>query len=123
MAYGRTDRVGWCFDEGMVGVWNYMRSDFSPHVPHITIELDSFATAVAFHPTNSQTLAIGTYSGEVLVYENVTGSSSSSTQRDNKSAMVAKKDSVDGESSNQPVHYKDTRHVAYSSKRGAWSHE
>ena len=108
----------------MVGIWNYMRSDFSPLVPHITIELDSFATAVAFHPANSQTLAIGTYSGEVVVYENVT-ESGNNAQRDNKIAIVAKKDNIDSDNtSNQPMHYnKGTRQVAYSSKRGAWSHE
>lgn len=112
----------------MVGVWNYMRSDLNPHVPHITIELDSFATTVAFHPTNSQTLAIGTYSGEVVVYENVNESNSSNNnaQRDNKAVMLAQRDNIDGDkiSSNQPMQFnKDTRQVVYSSKRGAWSHE
>lgn len=72
VAYGRMDTSGWCYSNGYVCVWNLMRSDLDVNAPHYTLETDTYATAVAFHPNNSLMLAAGTYSGEVIVFSNVT---------------------------------------------------
>lgn len=74
VAYGRMDTSGWCYSGGYVCLWNLMRPDMDASNPHYTLEVDTYATAVAFHPRNAFTLAVGTYSGEVVVFLNVTES-------------------------------------------------
>lgn len=71
VAYGRLDTSGWCYNNGYVCVWNLLRPDVDSNSPHHTIQLDAYVTSVAFHPTSPLTLAIGTYSGEVIVVPNV----------------------------------------------------
>nr|CCC89914.1 unnamed protein product [Trypanosoma congolense IL3000] len=72
VAFGRVDTAGWCHDTGLVGLWNLSRNDVNVNDPHHTIETDSFATCVAFHPAQATVLAVGLYSGEVIVYKSVT---------------------------------------------------
>ncbi|RNF25971.1 WD repeat domain 34 [Trypanosoma conorhini] len=71
-AYGRVDTAGWCYSSGVVGIWNLARPDIDVNAPHHTLEMDSFVTCVAFHPTQASVLAVGLYSGEVAVYSDVT---------------------------------------------------
>lgn len=71
VAYGRMDTSGWCYSNGYVCVWNLVRPDLDANNPHYTFETDTYATCVAFHPRKSHTLAVGTYSGEVIVFPNI----------------------------------------------------
>ncbi|CUI15399.1 WD40 repeat-containing protein, putative [Bodo saltans] len=68
VAYGRLDTVGWCKQRGFVCCWSFSRRDFDPNVPHQTMELDSYATTVAFHPILPAMLAVGTYNGEIALW-------------------------------------------------------
>ncbi|CCW59534.1 unnamed protein product [Phytomonas sp. EM1] len=72
VAYGRIDTSGWCYHSGCVCVWNLARHDLNVNNPHYTLETDMYATCVAFHPKNSYMLAVGTYSGEVILFPNIT---------------------------------------------------
>ncbi|EPY27826.1 WD repeat domain 34 [Strigomonas culicis] len=72
VGYGRMDTSGWCYSNGYVGIWNLIKPDLDVNVPHFTLQTDTYVTRVAFHPTNSLQLAVGTYSGEVIVFPNVT---------------------------------------------------
>ncbi|AAZ10585.1 hypothetical protein, conserved [Trypanosoma brucei brucei TREU927] len=72
VAYGQVDTAGWCNDTGMVGIWNLSRNDVNVNEPHHMMETDSFVTCVAFHPSQATVLAVGLYSGEVVLYKNVT---------------------------------------------------
>lgn len=74
VAYGRMDTSGWCYNKGYVCVWNLARPDLVESSPHYTVETETYATCVAFHPTDPCMLAVGTYSGEVVVFPNVTES-------------------------------------------------
>lgn len=72
VAYGRADTSGWCYSKGYVCIWNLSRPDLEEGKPHYTLETETYATTVAFHPTATSMLAVGTYSGEVIVFPNVT---------------------------------------------------
>eukprot|EP00796_Vickermania_ingenoplastis_P000913 gene913-540_t len=72
VAYGRLDASGWCNTSGYVCIWNIARPDFDQHSPHFTLETDTYATKVQFHPSQALMLAIGTYSGDLIVYPNIT---------------------------------------------------
>ncbi|CCW67477.1 unnamed protein product [Phytomonas sp. Hart1] len=72
VAYGRIDTSGWCYHNGYVGVWNLTRFDLNRNNPHYTLETDMHATCVAFHPKISHMLAVGTYSGEVILVPDIT---------------------------------------------------
>lgn len=74
VAYGRADTSGWCYDKGYVCIWNLSRPDLEETKPHYTLETETYATTLAFHPTMASMLAVGTYSGEVVVFPNVTDS-------------------------------------------------
>ncbi|KAK7197660.1 WD domain, G-beta repeat [Novymonas esmeraldas] len=74
VAYGRMDTSGWCYSKGCVCVWSLARPDLAVGAPHYTLETETYATAVAFHPTDPCMLAVGTYSGEVVVFPNITES-------------------------------------------------
>ncbi|EPY39335.1 WDcontaining protein 34 [Angomonas deanei] len=71
VGYGRIDTSGWCYKGGYVCIWNLIRPDLDCNAPHYTLETDTYVTCLSFHPTNSQMLAVGTYSGEVIVFPNV----------------------------------------------------
>lgn len=77
-AYGRLDTTGWCKQRGYVCCWNLSRRNFDPEQPNQIIETDSYATALSFHPIQPSVVAIGTYNGEVALW-NV--SSSEEAQR------------------------------------------
>jgi WD40 repeat protein len=66
--YGRVDTVAWCAERGYVAVWNISKRDLEANVPHFTLETDSYVTAVSFHPTQSYIIAVGTYNGEILLW-------------------------------------------------------
>lgn len=68
VAYGRLDTVGWCKQRGYVCCWSFSRRDFDANAPHQTMELDSYATNVAFHPVLPAMLAVGTYNGEIALW-------------------------------------------------------
>ncbi|RNF09252.1 WD repeat domain 34 [Trypanosoma rangeli] len=72
VAYGRVDTAGWCHSSGVVSIWNLARPDIDVNAPRHTLEMDSFVTCVAFHPTQASVLAVGMYSGEVVMYSDVT---------------------------------------------------
>ncbi|KPA80266.1 hypothetical protein ABB37_04564 [Leptomonas pyrrhocoris] len=72
VAYGRVDTSGWCYNKGYVCIWNLSRPDLKEGKPHYTLETETYATTLAFHPTTASMLAVGTYSGEVVVFPNVT---------------------------------------------------
>lgn len=72
VAYGRADTSGWCYNKGYVCVWNLSRPDLEETQPHYTLETETYVTTLAFHPTTVAMLAVGTYSGEVVVFPNVT---------------------------------------------------
>ncbi|KPI84090.1 hypothetical protein ABL78_6868 [Leptomonas seymouri] len=72
VAYGRSDTSGWCYSKGYVCVWNLSRPDLEEDKPHYTLETETYATTLAFHPTTASMLAVGTYSGEVVLFPNVT---------------------------------------------------
>lgn len=71
VAYGRMDASGWCYSNGYVCIWNLLRPDLDEHAPHFMIVTDTYATCLSFHPSNALMLAVGTYSGEVVVFPNV----------------------------------------------------
>lgn len=72
VAYGRIDISGWCYEKGYVCVWNLARPDLDERMPHYTLETETYATCVTFHPTQASALAVGTYSGEVILSPNIT---------------------------------------------------
>ncbi|GET90266.1 hypothetical protein, conserved [Leishmania tarentolae] len=71
-AYGLMETSGWCYRKGYVCVWNLARPDLMESRPHNTLETETGATSIAFHPTDPCMLAVGTYNGEVIVFPNVT---------------------------------------------------
>ncbi|CAJ1029356.1 hypothetical protein, conserved [Leishmania lindenbergi] len=73
-AYGLMETSGWCHKKGYVCVWNLARPDLRENSPHYTLEMRTSATSIAFHPTEPCMLAVGTYSGEVVVFPSVTES-------------------------------------------------
>lgn len=79
VAYGRLDVSGWCNSSGCACVWNISRSDLDTHAPHFTLETDTYVTKAQFHPTQALCLALGTYSGDVILYPNITESQFFST--------------------------------------------
>lgn len=81
VAYGRLDVSGWCNASGFVCLWNITREEVDPHAPNITLEIDTYVTRIAFHPTESLQLAVGTYGGDVLVYPSVQENVSLSTSQ------------------------------------------
>ncbi|KAG5490547.1 hypothetical protein JKF63_00667 [Porcisia hertigi] len=74
VAYGRIDTSGWCYNKGYVCVWNLARPDLMESGPHYTLEVETYAVSVAFHPTDPCMVAVGTYSGEVVVFPGLTES-------------------------------------------------
>ncbi|XP_042891158.1 cytoplasmic dynein 2 intermediate chain 2-like [Penaeus japonicus] len=69
VAYGWSSHDDWCDHKSAVAVWNINRSDFDANQPERVIDVSSCVASLAFHPTNPAVFAIGTFSGEVLVYD------------------------------------------------------
>ncbi|XP_068212736.1 cytoplasmic dynein 2 intermediate chain 2-like [Palaemon carinicauda] len=69
VAYGSRFHEDWCDHKGVVTTWNINRSDFDSNQPEKLIEVSSCVLCVAFHPTNPAVFAVGTYSGELLIFD------------------------------------------------------
>ncbi|XP_037775081.1 cytoplasmic dynein 2 intermediate chain 2-like [Penaeus monodon] len=69
VAYGWSSHDDWCDHKSAVAVWNINRSDFDSNQPERVIDVSSCVASLAFHPTNPAVFAIGTFNGEVLVYD------------------------------------------------------
>ncbi|KAK3854352.1 hypothetical protein Pcinc_039163 [Petrolisthes cinctipes] len=68
VGYGANQHEDWCDHSGTLAVWNINRSDFDANQPERVIEISSCVLCLAFHPTNPAVFAVGTFNGEVLVY-------------------------------------------------------
>nr|XP_053655781.1 cytoplasmic dynein 2 intermediate chain 2-like isoform X1 [Cherax quadricarinatus] len=68
VSYGSKDHDDWCDHKGSVAVWNINRNDFDANQPERVIETSSCVLSLAFHPNNPAVFAVGTFNGEVLVY-------------------------------------------------------
>jgi hypothetical protein len=67
VSYGRIDTTAWCQQKGYACVWHFLGA-VDEGKPNVTLEADSYITALAFHPTKPSLLAGGTYNGEVLLW-------------------------------------------------------
>ncbi|CAL4083864.1 unnamed protein product [Meganyctiphanes norvegica] len=69
IAYGSSHHDDWCDHKGAIAVWNINRNDFDPNRPERVIDVSSCVLSLAFHPTNPAIFAMGTFNGEVLIYD------------------------------------------------------
>ncbi|XP_064082921.1 cytoplasmic dynein 2 intermediate chain 2-like [Macrobrachium nipponense] len=69
VVYGNRYHEDWCDHKGVITTWNINRSDFDCNQPEKIIEVSSCVLSVAFHPNNPAVFAVGTYSGELLVFD------------------------------------------------------
>ncbi|KAK4323474.1 hypothetical protein Pmani_005825 [Petrolisthes manimaculis] len=69
VGYGANQHDDWCDHCGTLAVWNINRSDFDANQPERVIEMSSCVLCLAFHPNNPAVFAVGTFNGEVLVYD------------------------------------------------------
>ena len=72
VAYGRRDHTSWCCMRAGTRpgfcAWNVFRKDLDPRVPHIVCETQCCLTCIACHPENPALVAVGTFNGEILVF-------------------------------------------------------
>ncbi|KAJ1453219.1 WD40-repeat-containing domain protein [Pelagophyceae sp. CCMP2097] len=67
--FGRRDTFGWCDAPGLVCCWSVFRSDFRADKPTHLLEHNSCVTAVSCHPKRPSHVAVGSFNGEVMVYD------------------------------------------------------
>lgn len=68
VAYGLAQHDDWCSHKGYICTWNIERRTMDAGKADVCIDVESCATALKFHSTQPAFIAIGTYSGEVAVY-------------------------------------------------------
>ncbi|XP_077779009.1 cytoplasmic dynein 2 intermediate chain 2 isoform X2 [Podarcis muralis] len=68
-SYGRLDDGDWGADKSYVCAWNLDRRAPDPQRPDLVLEAPSAAMGLAFHPRRPSVLAVGLFSGEVLVWD------------------------------------------------------
>eukprot|EP00501_MAST-03F_sp_TOSAG23-6_P002014 GSMAST32.ASY1.ANO1.2099.1 assembled CDS len=70
--FGRTDHNGWCChalnSKPALCVWNIFSRDLKCGAPQLVYETSSCLTCISCHPTNPAIVAVGTFNGEVLVF-------------------------------------------------------
>ncbi|KAI8806198.1 hypothetical protein BJ742DRAFT_855417 [Cladochytrium replicatum] len=69
--YGKKDHEAWCAHEGLVCGFRVgrERSDSTNEPPLFSFETQTCVTVLSFHPSRRTLLAVGTFAGEVLLYE------------------------------------------------------
>eukprot|EP00941_MAST-03F_sp_MAST-3F-sp1_P003542 g3542.t1 len=72
VSYGRTDHDGWCChalsSKPALCVWNIFARDFKVDKPQLVYETSSCLTCVECHPSNPALVAVGTFNGEIMVF-------------------------------------------------------
>lgn len=77
-SYGRTNVSGWCDAPGAVCVWSLFAKGFRPDNPDFVLDHSSCLLCVSFHPLQPSLVAAGSFSGEVVVWDLSSSSSSDS---------------------------------------------
>ncbi|XP_053230076.1 cytoplasmic dynein 2 intermediate chain 2 isoform X2 [Podarcis raffonei] len=68
-SYGRLDDGDWGADKSYVCAWNLDRRAPDPQRPDLVLDAPSATMGLAFHPRRPSVLAVGLFSGEVLVWD------------------------------------------------------
>ncbi|KAJ8873577.1 hypothetical protein PR048_024395 [Dryococelus australis] len=86
VGYSRPEHESWCDHNSAVHLFYISRHDFSPSSPGYSLETSSCVTSLAAHPSEPTLIAVGTFSGEVSVWnvqwgaQGLVGSSAGSHQ-------------------------------------------
>ena len=68
--FGRRNVQGWCEDPGFLACWSVFSKDFLPEKnPTQTIEHSTCLQVVVCHPVKPSLVAVGSFEGEVLIYD------------------------------------------------------
>ncbi|CAD8065048.1 unnamed protein product [Paramecium sonneborni] len=73
-SYGCLDHLGQCSHTSYINCWNIFKRDFKPDKPTIVIETNTCNMCMQFHPTNPNILAVGSFNGELYLYDISTNS-------------------------------------------------
>ena len=68
VVYTMESHESWCTHETPINVWNIDRRDFDPGKPRQQITTDSCQSVSAFHSSTPSLLAVGSYTGDINVY-------------------------------------------------------
>ncbi|XP_026694993.2 cytoplasmic dynein 2 intermediate chain 2 isoform X2 [Ciona intestinalis] len=68
VGFGTNENISWSENKSFVCLWNLDRPKLNPHKCDHKLEVESSVQAVAFHPTLPQYIAVGLFSGVVLVW-------------------------------------------------------
>lgn len=68
VSYGKFDHDDWCTHKSVVCTWNLDRRSLEPQKPDVTIELPTCIMCTVFHPTLPSILAVGTFTGEIRLF-------------------------------------------------------
>nr|XP_026694993.1 WD repeat-containing protein 34 isoform X3 [Ciona intestinalis] len=68
VGFGTNENISWSENKSFVCSWNLDRPKLNPHKCDHKLEVESSVQAVAFHPTLAQYIAVGLFSGVVLVW-------------------------------------------------------
>lgn len=69
VTYGKNDVYGWCDVPGALCCWNIFNKTLDPTSPDIIIDHSSCLMSVSFHPIIPSIVAIGSYNGELMIYD------------------------------------------------------
>nr|CAD7399084.1 unnamed protein product [Timema poppensis] len=68
LGYSHLEHDNWCDHNSSVQLYNINRADTSPTTSYKTLETSSCVTSLKAHPSEPSLLAVGTFSGELLVW-------------------------------------------------------
>lgn len=70
VGYGKLRETGWYTSSGFIHTWNIHSRQMREQQPAATLDVvSSYPSAMAFHPDLPSILAVGTYNGEVALYD------------------------------------------------------
>nr|CAD7392261.1 unnamed protein product [Timema cristinae] len=68
LGYSHLEHDNWCDHNSSVQLYNINRADTSPTTSYKTLKTSSCVTSLKAHPSEPSILAVGTFSGELLVW-------------------------------------------------------
>uniref|UniRef100_A0A915HW32 Uncharacterized protein n=1 Tax=Romanomermis culicivorax TaxID=13658 RepID=A0A915HW32_ROMCU len=68
--YGNFYHENWCTHKGWLSCWNLQRRTVNAEKSDWCFEFSSCLSCLTFHPSDPALLAVGAYSGEILLFDN-----------------------------------------------------